>query len=334
MSFEQPGSLPEETNIKPDEIKTPPASESAPERPKIDVAFGHQVRRYFNERQRIEIGDDDHDAFISENGRTLERLTNPDPKVRSYPSQFTGALAELTGVMGTRNPDTNTSEHSEVRERDKKLYAESKHLFMESYRKVYPDQKKIELSGTEYVTALEKLRGNFLGYAAESMLSAQEYDQMIQDNPKTLVAEIDYLLGGAGDEAKEIAFKVHTGEISKESRKESVDQTTAIVEAIFRLQSLRDQLRTKIYGRSTSYSEEERTDLQAAKERFGFAVSVLRPHLDIPPQPKWNLKDDDLSRWDRVGEKLDLIRREYRKDNRSPWLKKEEFDVRVREAFE
>ena len=271
--------MPEREQLKPElieaKLETPVAKPATTETPQSDTRYFSDVSRYFNARREIGGVDEEQDMFIREQQQMLEKLANPKLIEQMRPNDVAIALSELSGVMSRANPniESNRTSDPESDAFNEKMYLQTKRLFMESSKKMFPDTK-VDIHSDSLKTIAQRLEKSFGAFSMPEITDA-EVAQLLKDDPKKLAEWIDRALYLAGDAAENKAL-VNFGIREEEGKKGKIDSArydeenntlANITEAIYKLQLLRDQLQQEIYGRADIPSSDVRK-IDALRDEF------------------------------------------------------------------
>lgn len=328
--------------------------------PRIDRRYSDEVSRYFKAARELAfIGaepseeEEEFEAFLAEQQRTLEKLADPRWAKRVTPKEASLALSELAGSMATDNPETYRTGDSELDAQNERKYLEAKRLFMESAAKIFPDAKP-EFS--QLVTLMGQLSES-VNLGRETGISDFEVEHLMLENPKKLAEILDHQALDLGHVMMDQARLAYA---SKDRATQETKLATA-AEALYKLQLMRDKLQEHIYGRAdVTPSEARKIDtireefksksaeaekakvpetkeqlLKSSKEKFGFNKSQLERGLG-KSLSALGLRElgDDPEVWRKAADGLETIRRAWTKDNDPAFKKASKYEKQIRELFE
>jgi hypothetical protein len=246
----------------------PEEKESRPELPELRTdkgeaspvvsEYGGLVSKYFNERRRIadltDAGDTelfDHDAFLAEEQRSLEKLSNPETGARMEPKDVAVALGDLAGSMGSMNPELpgNATGEAETDKETERAYGETKKVFMESAKRVFPsvavDEKNL---GTDLKLTVERLTREVDPTArigkdlAMPELKGEDIERMMESDPRGLASKIDTILAETGDLMQmRSRMNFNTGDAAERG------ELAEGARWLYKLQLIRDRLQERMY---------------------------------------------------------------------------------------
>jgi hypothetical protein len=254
---------PEEKETRPDvEELTSEKGAAAP----VDAAFAGSVSKYFNERRKVADVTDaqdteyfDHDAFLAEEQRALEKLANPETAAKMKPKDVSFALGDLAGSMGTKNPEqrANVSGDPAKDAAGEKEHAETKKLFMDSAEKIFPNVA-VDTGdmGNEVARTAERL-----SFEADASfipdVDPKDLQRMYEQDPAALGRKLDEVLEKSGNLMQtraRMSFDLQDGK----RRTEADAHLAGGMEMYYKLQLIRDAVREKSYGRKDITASEQR----------------------------------------------------------------------------
>ncbi len=322
---------------------------------KIDGAYGTQVSRYFKEyKKMLGEGEDSADEFsyeqaAAEEQRSLEALANSDKAAGMSAKDVSLALADIVGQMGKQNPEIpeNLTGDKKIDAEHEKQFAAAKKIFIDSCKKIFPKTRADFHSGLEGALAgLTMASDATMHLTSIDGMSSQEILKM---KPQEAAAQLNRLLSYSGEILQSAAFE--GGHKEKDMKKrDNVEKELAVaVEAIYRIQLMRDQLQKEIYGRSDIASgdakkidtvrndiktEEAAPDLKASKEKVSFAKDTLEKGLGKSLQGLgFKEVGNDPKQWAKMADGLEEIRRAWSKDKRAAFQKSTEFEGQIKKFF-
>ena len=241
-----------------------------------DTEYGGLVSKYFNEKRFLaeqtgaeETELHEHDEFLAEQQRSLEKLANPVTAKHLLPRDVALPPADIAGEMTAHNP-----EDPELRTGDEGAdlategkFRESKKVFMESCEKIFPgvavDTKNFGSDLKRTVSRLSREADNEL----IPDLSDAQIQDLYENDPRALAGRLDELLHKSGDELQ-LRGRIGFDNTDPGQRRNISGDLAASTEVYYKLQLMRDALREKIYGRK-DVTVEEAEEIDQMREAFG-----------------------------------------------------------------
>ena len=241
-----------------------------------DTEYGGLVSKYFNEKRHIVelTGAEDtelfeNDRFLAEQQRSLEKLANPKTAKELLPRDVALPLADIAGEMTAHNPETpgllTGNEAADLATEGQ--YRESKKVFMESCKKVYPG---VEVNAKNFGADLKDTVGRLSREADNELipdLSDEQIQELYENDPQTLVGRLDEVLHQSGDELQSRG-RIGFDNADPTKRREISGDLAAATEMFYKLQLLRDALREKMYGRK-DVTVKEAGEIDRMRKAFG-----------------------------------------------------------------
>lgn len=278
-----------------EELKKPETPMPVPEKgeARIDTEYSNSISRYFNgiknkmaEVRTTEASDEDlmYEQFLTEQQNTLSKLASPKKLEKMQPTDVSFALAELSGTMAATNPESpwvNRDDENlikEVIQEREDLYLDTKKLYMESCKKMFPDTE-ISLSPSQLHLELRKIKKVDLFKLEGStenphieVIPVSEIQRLLKENPKELLKKIDEVLRWVGDQMKRRAYGRF--ELFQEDEKGGDMESVAkeekrlgtLAEPLYKLQLIKDELIKQVYGNS-DMKPSERMEVDKLKNK-------------------------------------------------------------------
>lgn len=345
---------PEEKEIRPDleEMTTEKGEVS-----KIDAGYAGAVSSYFNERRRIadlsgaqDTELFDHDAFLAEEQRSLEKLANPETAAKMRPKDAAFALGDLAGSMGAKNPErmgnvTGDATKDAAAERE---HSVTRKLFMDSAEKLFPN---VTVDGGEMGNEVARTAEK-LSFEADASfipdLAPKDIQRMYDENPEALAMKLDEVLEKTGDLMQTRARM--SFDLQDDQRRTEADAHLAAgTEMYYKLQLIRDKLREKQYGRPDITASEQRK-VDEMRRAFGGAKTeqatdgaAAERALEAAKAggaggeamtEAWNGEGGKLAaRLDRLAERAKSMAEEKLKDDRHPLSRTDAIRLSLRQCY-
>jgi hypothetical protein len=236
----------------------------------VDSVYAGLVSKYFREQRAVEAKTDaadtkdfDRDALLASEQQTLEKLANPDTARLMQPRDSAIVLADLAGEMAAPKPELEAGQTRKV--------------FMESCRKVYPhvDSKRTDFAGTLRETA-ERLQANADTNLVPD-LATVDLNALLEKDPRAAAKLVDQFLRFTGERMQ---MEARIGFDTKEEKDITYTsgELTPAVEAFYKLQLLRDDLRRRTYGRADATPTEEKKIDAIRRDEFGLDTGDNSPN--------------------------------------------------------
>lgn len=345
---------PEEKETRPDiaELDTEKGAASP-----VDAAYAGKVSSYFNERRKVagltgaqDTELFDHDAFLSEEQRSLEKLANPETAAKMRPEDAAFALGDLAGSMSAKNPERKANVTGDVA---KDAATESEHaaarkLFMDSAEKLFPNVTVDgEDMGNEVTRTAERL-----SFEADASfipdLAPKDVQRMYDENPEALAEKLDEVLEKTGDLMQTRARM--SFDLQDDKRRAEADAHLAAgTEMYYKLQLIRDKLREKQYGRPDIPASEQRKVDEMRRAFGGDDAATEKPDDDKARRAletaeggpggealaaAWNGDGAKLAaRFEKLAERARSMAEEKLKDDRHPIARTDAVALSLRQCY-
>lgn len=269
-----------------------PATPEKTATPTIDAKYFSEVSKYFHERkaalakERETPSEDDllYEQFLTEEQgqltkiATQKRLEKMQPKdVCVYLGQ---PISDMSHSLHMLNPDLVISVLKEDQGKLEKTYLESRKVFMDSCKKIFPDT---EIKAEASTINLEMRRINRINLASienklddemvsQRTMSVSELMRALKEDPKKVLEEIDGLLLTYGNTIRSRTFgrfsDFQTGDIADPELSDEGKANAAVLsESLYKLQLVRDELMEKIYG-GKNVTPLEKNEIDRAGQRL------------------------------------------------------------------
>jgi len=226
-----------------------------------DTKYYSEIVSFFKPRLETSAEDEDNfGEFLLEEQRALKILAEPKRAEGKQAADFSFALAELAGVTAATNPDIDSNKigHAELDQENEQLHIKSKKLFLDSCAKVFPaakgDFREWDATLKQLTDSLPQFTGVQSGYG--------KYINFLASNPRLVARQMDDLLYFVENSVRGWALYAFNLKLNKtidadELRKEQ-EKVASAMEAIYKLQLMREELRKRLYGLKDVTKADER----------------------------------------------------------------------------
>lgn len=242
---------------------------------RIDTAYAGAVSKLFNEKRKIANVTDaqdtqyfDHDAFLSMEQQSLEKLANPDAAKAMKPKDVAMAVGDLAGEMAgsSQHRAGNRTGDAAIDAENGRANAEAKKVFMMAGEKAYPH---VTVDTANFGVDLERTSRILREEADASFIPEMnpgDLQKMYDEDPKALAKKLDEILGKSGDLLR-MRSRVNFDNKDPKRQEEANAHLAAGGEMFYKLQLMRDQLQEKTYGRK-DVTPEEAKQIDASRAAF------------------------------------------------------------------
>ncbi|MEY4745313.1 MAG: hypothetical protein RL272_1258 [Candidatus Parcubacteria bacterium] len=242
---------------------------------RIDTEYAGAVSRLFNEKRKVADVTDaqdteyfDHDAFLSMEQQSLEKLANPETAKSMRPKDVAMAVGDLAGELASKNPDRarNLTGDAATDAENAKGYSDAKKVFMMAGEKAFPNVTvDTQRFGVELERTSRILREESDASSIPDM-DPGDLQRMYDDDPKGLAKKLDDILAKSGDLMR-MRSRVNFDNKDPERQEEANAHLAAGAEMFYKLQRMRDDLQEKVYGRK-DVTPAEAKQIDAARAAF------------------------------------------------------------------